>query len=273
MILQLNHIFYYAKSRSERIPWLVREPWTRQIAHAVENVHSKGHILGKLDYGNVGLRVDGSAIPVRLETSRRYPAHGHAGNVPLELRGPDVGRGQSLNDRTDIFRLGMMLWLLADHHGNNTASGCSRNACTSILRYKCTADHSNPITLPPSIGHGVPAYFSSIIVRCCSPNPTARPTAGDIVAEISSSQSRHIQECPEYTLKVLKSFYKAREIGATTAHEWSPDNHYHCYACDGGNFDLCEHCVVAQGLHCYVPEHKLVKMVFSELGGYVQVYS
>ncbi|KAK3325144.1 hypothetical protein B0H66DRAFT_110908 [Apodospora peruviana] len=277
MFLHLSHVFYIANLRSETISWPVRELWATQIAQAVANVHSKGFKIGRLNRLGVGLRADGSASLVRLETSARYLQYDGYGEIPPELRGIEAGKEQCLNDRTDIFQLGMMLWLLADHKGNLTGSKCSRYACTSIPRYKCTAAHSNPTELPPTMDRSVPAYFSSIISRCRSPNPRARPTAGEIVAEILSSQGQHIEAVPQDTLELLHSYREVRATQSSTVHcsecgQWCPDTHYHCYACKIGDFDLCSHCKEVQGIHCYVPEHKLVKRV-SKFGGYAQVSS
>ena len=47
------------------------------------------------------------------------------------------------------------------------------------------------------------------------------------------------------------------------------DPHFHCNVCDIGNFDLCQGCV-GEGLHCYVPQHKLLKRVFKD-GSFIHV--
>ena len=189
--------------------------------------------------------------------------------MPPELRGTDGNASQQpFNDRTDIFQLGLHLWLLAEHKGNIIGSRCSRSVCTHIPRYQCTADHANPAQLPPCYG-GVPTYFSDIIKQCRSLNPRARPTARRI-SEILSS--RCIEACPRDMLELLNTYLDDMTIHSVHCNEcgvWVHNLHYHCYACELGNFDLCPDCV-AQGIHCYVLEHKLVKRIIKN-GNYVNV--
>lgn len=267
MIFQLLRVFNIANSRSDTIPWSVRELWSEQIAQAIANVHSKGFTVGVLGRHNIGLRADGSAILQRLEASKRHLID-VKGEMPPELRSTDGSAPQQqFDDRTDIFQLGLLLWLLAEHKGNITGSRCSRSVCTHIPRYQCTADHTNPIELPPCCG-GAPTYFSDIIKQCRSPNPRARPTARRI-AEILSSQSV-IEACPRDILELLNTYLDDATTFSVHCDEcgvWARHLHYHCYACELGNFDLCPDCV-DQGIHCYVPEHKLVKRVMKN-GRYV----
>ena len=38
------------------------------------------------------------------------------------------------------------------------------------------------------------------------------------------------------------------------------DVHFHCNICNVADFDLCHSCV-AQGIHCFEPEHHLAKRI------------
>ena len=75
MISQLIRVFYIANSRSEIIPWSIRELWSKQIAQAMAEVHSKGLIIGVLVRNNIGLRTDGSVILVNFTTSPKNWYH------------------------------------------------------------------------------------------------------------------------------------------------------------------------------------------------------
>jgi hypothetical protein len=268
MISQLIRVFYIANSRSEIIPWSIRELWSKQIAQAMAEVHSKGLVIGVLVRNNIGLRTDGSAILVNFTTSPKNWYHEES-LMPPEVQSPHGNAPQQpFNDRTDIFQLALLLWLLAEHKANITGVRCSRYICTNIPRYQCTADHANPVHLPPCLS-GIPSYFSNIITQCRSLNPEARPTARKI-AEILSSQC-NLKVCPRDVLKLLKTYTDDVTFGVHCSEcgERALQLHYHCYVCEFGNFDLCPDCV-AQGIHCFVLEHKLVGRR-GKNGGFVHV--
>lgn len=95
----------------------------------------------------------------------------------------------------------MLLWRLAEHRGDMIGCTCSRSACTYSPRYQCTADHANPIELPPYRGA---TDTSDKIKECRSLDPKARPTARK-VSEILSSQS-NIKACPRNIVKFLNAY-------------------------------------------------------------------
>ena len=189
MINQLIRVFYALDSRTELIPWSTRELWSKQIAQAVAEVHKKGLVLGILSRNNIGLRADGSAVLVQFITSEKNWHH-EEDLIPPEAQGSHGNASQQpFNDRTDIFQLALLLWLLAEHRANIRGVRCSRNVCTKVPRYQCTADHANSAYLPPCLS-GVPSYFSNIITQCRSFNPEARPTARKIAICHLSAISR-----------------------------------------------------------------------------------
>ena len=177
---------------------------------------------------------------------------------------------QQLNDRTDIYQLGYILWLIAEQKGNTTGIRCSRYACTSFPRYQCTADHGNPAHLPPC-SDSVPLYFSNIIQQCRSLDPKERPTARRI-AQILSSRGNSELCCLRDTLEEVKDLQKflRYRVHCDECGGDAPEFHYHCYTCKFGNFDLCTNCVETLKLDCPVPEHKLVKRMTKD-GGFVNV--
>ena len=270
MIYRLIRVFYLANLRSEMIPWSIRELWSKQSAQALADVHSKGLTVGLLGRQKIGLRADGSAV-LFYATSSKMNMDYDAELMPPELRiASNNGTYQQLNDRTDIYQLGLILWLIAEQRGNTDGIRCSRNACTNIPRYQCTADHMNPAHLPPCSG-SVPLYFSNIIQQCRSLNPKERPTARRI-AQILSSRGDSELCCLRDTLEAVKEFEKFLRylVHCDECGGEAPEFHYHCYTCNFGNFDLCTDCVEILKLDCPVPEHKLVKRMTKD-GGFVNV--
>ena len=179
--------------------------------------------------------------------------------MPPELRNPTQSNGapqrKIMNFRTDVFQLGYILWRLAEHRSNVSGYLCAKLACTNFPRYKCTVDHTNPVELPACCG-GIPPYFSDIIRECRSPNPRARPTARKLAERVpctSESPPGVIELVETYAPTVNYFMVLCDECGVL-----AKNLHYHCNVCFLGDFDICPACV-AQGIHCFVPEHWLVK--------------
>ena len=266
MIRELIRTFYVANSRSETIPWSIRVLWAKQMAQGMAEIHRRGFTIGVLGRNNIGLRADGSPVLTHLTTSRMNMHHNKE-SIPPELQNSHgIAPQVAFNDRTDVFQFGLLLWLLAEHKGNTDGVRCSRYVCTNIPRYQCTADHANLANLPPCLG-SVPSCFSDIIIHCRSPNPSARPTARMIV-EILSSQCE-FEDFSRDSLELLKTYNDNVRFGAHCMECGVPalHRHYHCYACDFGDFDLCPDCVDI-GVHCRVLEHQMVERT-SKDGGFI----
>jgi hypothetical protein len=200
MIYQLLEVSCIGNPRSEIIPWSIKELWSKQITQALADVHSRGLTVGLLGRPKIGLRADGSAALFHVTTSRRNMIC-DAELMPPELLIPSTNATyQQLNDRTDIYQLGYILWLIAEQKGNTTGIRCSRYACTSFPRYQCTADHGNPAHLPPCSG-SVPLHFSNIIQQCRSLDPKERPTARRIAQILSSRGGSSSAACAIHSRK------------------------------------------------------------------------
>ena len=161
-IPSLSRVFTFANSKSETIPWPMREIWSSQIVKAVSEVHSRGKVLGVIEINSVGLRADGTAILTRLQSSQRY-LQNENGQMPPELRtitkGDEAAQHKDMNFRTDVFQLGHVLWLLAEHRQSLSGYLCARSACTSatsavraiLISAQC-ALRKEFIALSPNIG-------------------------------------------------------------------------------------------------------------------------
>lgn len=163
--------------RGEWIPWEIRETWARQIVAAVSDVHAKGVVLGVLSLRTILVRADGSAV---LDAPKRHARIlNELGCLPPELRSTNGSPSyKRMNFRTDNFRLGAVLWLLAEHKAFMSASNiCSRYACTRWPRYSCE-EHYNPIDLPPCRG---PKYMDFIISHCRQNDPRRRLPAWELL--------------------------------------------------------------------------------------------
>jgi serine/threonine protein kinase len=261
MIGHMERLLNAVNDRCEKIPWAVREIWSRQIIDAVSNIHSRGLIVGVLELGSFGVRADGSAVLTRLTASARQLGN-EKGSRPPELRNTLRGLQsilfQQMTFRTDIFQLGLVLSCLAEHRGSSPIHFCVDIGCTSFPRYTCTEDHADPIELR-SCSSGIPSYVSDIIAQCRSRDLRARPSAHKIAKAwpYTGEVQDHFPGINEFLAKYRPDTQSAFiTCSECTAPAGSP--HYRCNVCDFGNFDLCLSCV-ASGLHCFVPEHRLVK--------------
>ena len=260
-VFRLSRIFIIANAESEIIPWELRELWAQQIVSAVSEIHRRGLSLGGIDIESVGVRNDGTAVLTRLHTSLSE-RQARRGMVAPEMRrglcdSHNTQKPPLNNYRANIFQLGHILWLLAEHRGHTAGVFCARAACTAFPRFKCTAEHSNPVELPPC-RDDIPPYFADMITRCRLPDPRLRPPARELVegfppkADLSLSMAQVMRWFPHQV-----TYYCTH---CDNCGGYCRSLHYHCNICYGGDFDICPTCF-EQGCRCFDPEHGLRKIV------------
>ena len=104
--------------------------------------------------------------------------------MPPEMDEVDIPRVIS---KSDIFQLGMLLWLLAENKPQTHASPvCGRMRCNG-RRFEgedrdnnCDFSHAEPIALP-QLPKSVPKYFRDIVDACRRADPGTRPAAREIL--------------------------------------------------------------------------------------------
>ena len=251
-------------SRSERIPWPIRELWGRQIIEAVLDIHSKGLIVGAFTLDSVGIRANGTAVLYDLKTSERH-LRDRYGEMPPELRNASRGDGKLLpkimNFRTDTFQLGLVLWLLAEHIAIGGSRFCTRNVCATFPRHSCVADHTNPVELP-ACGPDIPAYYNDIIQHSRSADPRARPSARQLAATLQNSEQPFDQHSSSLN-KLLDNYIECTDgfsIFCDECNMMTTDAYYYCALCAGGEFALCQACF-DQGFRCLSQDHRMEKRV------------
>lgn len=270
VIGNLFTIFMCAGSKSEIIPWHIRESWAQQIIKAVSEVHSKGFLVGCLMWlHEIGIRADGRIILTGLRTSQRHFAN-YNGHMAPELRDASLTDTNALNKMvnfsTEIFQLGFILWKLAEHK-SNVFSGyfCLKSGCTYCPRYMCTADHANPIALP-TCASDIPSYYNSLIAQCRLSDPKLRPTAYEL-AEKFSRRNENDEPSPAGLDDLLQKYACPQTfyIWCVECGVLMTNIYYHCDICYQANFDLCEICA-AQGVHCLDQQHRLIKRIVTNDG-------
>lgn len=270
VIGSLFTVLMCAGSKSETIPWSVREKWAQQIVEAVSEVHSKGLLVGCLMWlHEIGIRADGRIVLAGLRTSQKHFAN-YNGHMAPELR--DASRtdtyalNKMVNCSTEIFQLGFILWKIAEQKSNVFPGYfCSKSRCTYRPRYKCTADHANPVELP-TCPVGIPSYFNDLITQCRLSDPHLRPTAYEL-AEIFSRHIGNYVSAPASLNNLLQRYACPQTfyIWCIECGTLMTDIYYHCDICYQANFDLCQACA-AQDICCFDPQHRLMKKTVTSDG-------
>ena len=268
MLTSLQFLLGLANSRSDTIPWLIRELWARQLIQAIIEIHSQTLIAGVFKLHSVGIRADGAAVFHRLHRSKSG-LHDRYGYIPPELRdlhckdrsGSAVR--DNLNFQTDIFQLGLVLWLLLEH--GDMGFFCARSACTHRPISTCMAPHANPVELP-KCHDSTPVYLCDIIRDCRLPDPRSRISTSELAHVLCSTPQ------PEVTLAEIQQAlmpYMSSDnffdllVACGYCGDITPDIHFHCNICDSGDWDICQACY-EKGRRCLVREHRMVKRAIGQ---------
>jgi hypothetical protein len=243
-----------------KIPCEILQMWIGQLVGVISKLHSLGVVIGFLTLADFYLDHNGDMLLSSITTAERS-LEDEFGNLPPELR--DRGRLDNYanaNFRTDIFQLGLLIWQIAEHLPRITNYAyCTRNACSSRPCYECSAEHTNPVALPPCLDmemRGGPNGHVSIdvcIAHCRQVDPRLRLPAHQL-QQLLPQRPRPIQ------LETWLPRFRHHRLGPPWCNECGlPLSRYcyHCAICDYNDFDLCESCV-ATGVHCFVPEHRLI---------------
>lgn len=265
----LCHLMEMKKPQDVPIPWARRQKWARQIVEGVADIHAQGLVVGSLTQGAcVCVDENDNATLVPWQTAARFDFD-RKGCLPPELRlreGSDTFINPLLRgSRLDLFQLGLLLWLIAEHEPNWwTGAFCSRIGCNFQPRYSCESEHVNPIMLPVG-DKSVPAYFRQIIDFCRSPDPRDRVPASRLLKVFPPVQP---EEENEIATNVENDRGRSNDFSSLNhfalfcdnCGTYATDAHFHCNVCGQGDFDLCGECV-SRGLHCHDAEHAMFKRV------------
>jgi serine/threonine protein kinase len=240
------------------IPWKRRERWIRQTIVAIVEIHKRGIFVGYVDLS--GIWVD-SNDNILIITFKSVGGHipNRKGYMPPELRRFTAPRalatGQSLTVQSDVFQLGLFVWMLAEHVATVNGIFCRKSGCQTFPRYRCTADHVNPIELPPCGGE-VPTFINIIIGHCRQEQPCQRKPASALLALLPTDHDSASFSPDRVSLD--SRFF--RSVTCDECGRVATDAHYHCSVCNQGDFDLCPRCV-SVGISCYNDGHKLSRRV------------
>ncbi|UKZ94482.1 uncharacterized protein TrAFT101_009353 [Trichoderma asperellum] len=177
---------------SKPIPWPSTERWAKQIVEAVSFAHSNKVILGRLHLGYFGVNDQNNISLLHIRNEPPATIHGWS---PPECR----------NDRftptreSDIYQLGLLLWLLTDFSAAIPSSKYSFPKETVFWERRVRPDttyEGRPVDLPPCQLH-VPLYYQAIVKMCRQELPSDRKAASELLLHFPG-QSLNCQSTAYY---------------------------------------------------------------------------
>jgi tRNA A-37 threonylcarbamoyl transferase component Bud32 len=148
--------------------------WAIEIADALEHAHRRGVIHRDLKCANVALSTDGRIKILDFGLSRRFAEAPQPAQTPTDILhdtsvagtlthiAPEVLRGERLDERVDLWALGVMLYEMA--------SGRLPFKRATALQTADAILEASPEALPTS----VPADLRRVIARCLHKDPAVR---------------------------------------------------------------------------------------------------
>ena len=262
------------------VPWSQRERWGKQIVEAVCKVHSRGFVVGTLSHAGRPPRVSpviidrtGQALLWRF-SNKLWRTEIAKGYLPPEFRQPvgtfrEFSRAKSAipkqetvdaTPRSDIFHLGMVLWLLAENQPLAIRTYlCRKAGCQLPLGAPCHDEHADPVALP-ALGDDIPQYWKDIVSACRRHEPSQRPPAWEVLGMFPPhilSDSNKVGIAIDGPLD-LSLVTQAPGVFCTLCAAETTAHVFHCDACSYGDFDMCPKCFDEE-FHCYSQEHFLVE--------------
>jgi hypothetical protein len=264
------------------IPWERRERWCRGVVRAVAVAHAEGLLVGCLGGERFsGFCIDENDDFVVYSFRRFYMLSKHR----TVMVAPEHQKAaKSLGDNgilpstphTDIFQLGLTLWLIASSKANyhRDAGEDGKDLGAGGL---------------PSLGGDVPAYVNEMIAACRNEDPLRRKAAWNLLQMFPAESEPSEMSRSQVLLRALvadscnsseSELHRYRELYSgwhtcDDCHKRVVDVLYSCGVCHGGRFDLCSACF-SQGRHCLDTSHYLAEtrldgaslsMFFSDVKG------
>ena len=254
-------------AQSQPLPWARRERWARQLLECVYKAHSKGFVIGSLlRYpARIVERTDSiflcqfkSKFAMGCNVDLYYPPEfQHYKYVSQATSEADSG---DITTKTDLFHLGLLLWLLAENLPRTHSSPvCMRKKCPTVAYVECDDSHRNPVALP-ELSSDVPQYYKDIVNACRAENPQDRVCARTLLKwfpPLTRYENLPDENSETHNMDIaaigngLQKF-KTCDICQLPCGKVF----FHCSVCHMGDFDICDKCYES-GAHCLDKEHLL----------------
>lgn len=260
------------------LSWERRERWAVQPIRGISLIHSQCLVCGGLTVRQRPVIDDTDSvrfwnfkekfIPGRTVGAYYPPEFHYVRKMSPLVKDADL---PCVSTKTDIFHLGMLLWLLAENKPETHASPvCRRMQCDKRRKKDgtCDSSHAEPVALPP-LPESIPKYFRDIVNACRKEDPSERPAAREILEIFPQSYISRLGDSRPNKVETGMSAYGMKSDRITCdicARGPLSVPIFHCNVCVLGDFDLCQMCYKG-GLHCYDNSHLLVEM--GKLGSWI----
>ena len=257
----------------QALEWGLREKWAKQLVEGISELHSKGFVVGTLFSGRSPVVLDESNTLSfwylksrfhvgRPRTNGYYPPEfRHLGKLSRTISEDEC---PTLTSKTDIYHLGVILWLLAENSPHmNTRPWCIRERCNEGAGLCCDETHLDP-TILPELPQSVPSYYREIVNACRAQDPNARPAARRLLERFPPTSETVLTKRgtgdPNSTdLAVIGGSLIGTVNCDKCRSRYLQLPFFHCNTCETGDFDLCWACY-EKGIHCFNEDHSLVEM-------------
>ena len=257
---------YIAQSRP--LPWTRCERWVRQLIECVSEAHSKCFVIGTfLRCGSPAVIEGTDSILVWRFSFKFQMGHNYDLYYPPDFqhykyasKGTNEADSGDITTKTDLYQLGLVLWLLAENLPRTHRSPvCMRNKCRNVLDSECDDSYRNPIALP-ELSINVPQYYKDIVNTCRAECPQDRVCARTLLTWFPPlTKYKHLPDANFETQNI-----EITAIGnglVKTPHCDKCQSRcgkvfFHCSVCLMGDFDICENCYES-GAHCLEKGHLL----------------
>ncbi|KAI9704999.1 MAG: hypothetical protein M1836_006779 [Candelina mexicana] len=264
--LGIKHTFEKVQAKGKTLSWTTRENWAKQIINAVAQVHRRGVVIqsDSLSLWSIGVNDQKNVFLTSLGLGAKQD---HYGLMAPEFRqsADSAVMHHEETFRSDIFRLGLTLYQLAEHVHTYYKIHCERAGCTTIPIHRCIAEHCNPVNLP-RCSPEVPSYFNDIIAACRCADPRKRLPAASLLKLFPPRTASELDSGEDDSL--LRDIITPSDpcyfsITCNGCGSLTTDLHYHCNACHCANFDICAKCL-SDGISCDDDTHTLTRRVLKD---------
>ncbi|KAH6655733.1 hypothetical protein BKA67DRAFT_516366 [Truncatella angustata] len=149
-----------------------------------------------------------------------------------------------------------------DELETNDAAEAEPVVTEALVEQSASLDKSLPVdSRQYQFSQTASALPSDILCRYLSSMASAEPKESEEQAQVPTTTSEQpvIPECPALASRLRRPF----TVCCNSCDRAVPDAHFHCSACDDGDFDLCQDCV-NQGISCYNDQHWLIKRTIAD---------
>ncbi|KAL9610742.1 MAG: hypothetical protein Q9167_004561 [Letrouitia subvulpina] len=253
------------------LSWERRERWAVQLIRGISLVHTRGFVFGGLTTKTRPIIDEKDSVKFWSFKERFLPGCKIGAYYPPEFRyvrdmSPLVKEADfpCVTTKTDIFHLGMLLWLLAENKPETHASPvCRRMQCNTRGKKDgtCDSSHAEPVALP-LLPESIPKYFRDIVDACRREDPSKRPAAREILQMFPCSNISQlgISGSNKADIRMIAEGMKINRIACNICDRRPlPLPIFHCNVCELGDFDLCQVCYKG-GTHCDDDSHFLVEI-------------